>query len=304
MKIVAIRPAPLGDSLLVFPILTALRAKYTNAHITFLGHPAVLSLAKAWGVADEALNPAHLNWSELVSPKGIRSDNLRELLQGADLVICWLNDSDGWVSGGLRGIGVDRFIIAPENQPLNNTKHMVEVLAEPLGLPPIGTGFVAPANGWNNGFCPYNPPVAIHPGCSEEPRRWPATSFAATINDILRQGYPVLLLAGPSEVEVLKEVRKHLAPAPKAGMLSVLQNAPLLELAKSLQHSKSFLGNDSGISHLAGMLGIPTLELFGPTNPAAYHASGPYVETLQAMPMKRLPVEKVLNNLLRMTNAR
>src|SRR5579863_1363405 len=162
MKIVAIRPAPLGDSLLVFPILAALRAKYTTAHITFLGHPAVLPLAKAWGVADEALNPAQLNWSELVSPKGIRSANLRELLQGADLVICWLDDSDGWVSGGLRGIGVEQFIIAPEGEPLNNTRHIVEVLAGPLGLPPIGTGFVVPANGWNNGFCPYNLPIAIH----------------------------------------------------------------------------------------------------------------------------------------------
>lgn len=304
MKIVAIRPAPLGDSLLVFPILAALRAKYTNAHITFLGHPAVLPLAKAWGVADEALNPAHLNWSELVSPKGIRSANLRELLQGADLVICWLDDSDGWVSGGLRGIGVEQFIIAPESEPLHSTKHIVEVLAEPLGLPPIGTRFVVPANGWNNGFCSYNPPLAIHPGCSEENRRWPATSFAATINELLRRGYPVLLLAGPSEVEVLKEVRTHLAPAPKVGLLSILQNAPLLEVAKSLQHSKGFLGNDSGISHLAGMIGIPTLVLFGPSNPATKHASGPYVETLQAMPMKRLPVEKVLKNMLRMTDAR
>lgn len=304
MKIVAIRPAPLGDSLLVFPILSALRAKYTNAHITFLGHPAVLPLAKAWGVADEALNPAHLNWSELVSPKGIRSANLRELLQGGDIVICWLDDSDGWVSGGLRGIGVEQFIIAPESEPLNNTKHIVEVLAEPLGLPPIGTGFVAPANGWNNGFCSYNPPVAIHPGCSEENRRWPATSFATVINELMRRGYPVLLLAGPSEVDVLKEVRKHLAPVPKPGLLSVLQNAPLLELAKSLQHSKSFLGNDSGISHLAGMLGIPTLVLFGPSNPATKHANGPFVETLQAMPMKRLPIENVLKSMLRMTNVR
>ncbi len=303
MKIVAIRPAPLGDSLLVFPILAALRTKYTHAHITFLGHPATLPLAKAWGIADEALNPAHLNWSELVSPKGIRSANLRELLQGADLVICWLDDSDGWVSGGLRGIGVERFIIAPESEPLNNTRHIVEVLAEPLDLPPIGTTFVVPTNGWNNGFCPYNLPIAIHPGCSEENRRWPAASFATVINALMRQGFPVLLLAGPSDDEVFKEVRRHISPPPKAGLLSVQQNAPLLELAKSIQHSRVYLGNDSGISHLAGMLGIPTLVLFGPSNPATKHASGPLVETLQAMPMKRLPVEKVLKRLLQMTES-
>ena len=49
MKIVAIRPALLGDSLLVFPILAALRAKYTNAHITFLGHPASIIVGEGLG---------------------------------------------------------------------------------------------------------------------------------------------------------------------------------------------------------------------------------------------------------------
>ena len=303
MKIVAIRPAPIGDSLYVFPVLTALRAKYPDAHITFLGHPAVLQLAKRWGIADDALNPAHLNWSELISPKGIRSANLRELLLGADLVICWLDDGDGWVSGGLQGIGVKRFIIGPERESLHATKHIVEELAEPLGLEPIGTGYVVPDNGWNNGMCSYNPPIAVHPGCSEEYRRWPAASFAAVANELMRRGYPVLLLEGPSEVEVFKEVRKNIS-APKTGMLSVLQNAPLLELAKTVQHCRGFLGNDSGISHLAGMLGIPTLVLFGPTLPNIKHPVGPKVETLRGMPMKRLAVDTVLRTLLGMIEAR
>ncbi len=303
MKIVAFRPAPLGDSLLVFPVLAALRAKYPDAHITFLGHPAVLPLAKIWGIADEALNPAQLNWSELVSPKGIRSANLRELLQGADLVICWLDDSDGFVRNALRGIGIERFIIAPEREPLNATRHIVEDLAEPLGLTSLGTEYTAPDNGWNDGFCSYNPPVAVHPGCSEEGRRWPAASFAAVANELMRLGYPVLLLAGPSEVEVLKEVQRKISLS-KPGMLSVLQNAPLLELAKTIQHSRGFLGNDSGISHLAGMLGIPTLVLFGPSLPNIKHPVGPKVETLRGFPMKRLAVDTVLKTLLGMMETR
>jgi len=301
MNIVAIRPAPLGDSLLVFPILAALRTKYPNSHITFLGSPAVLPLAKAWGIADEAIIPADVQWHELVSPAGIRSPTLRDLLVGSDLVICWLNDSDGWVKKGLLAIGVKTFIIAPEGEALNVSKHIVEQLAEPLGLELPEKGFVAPSTGWNHGFCSYNPPIAIHPGCSEENRRWPATSFAATINQLLHLQYPVLLLAGPSEAEVLKEVRKRLSPPPHAELLSILQNAPLLEVAQQLQLCRSFLGNDSGISHLAGLLGIPTLVLFGPSNPLTKHPSGPFVETLRAQPMKRLPVEKVLKSIVRMS---
>lgn len=300
MKIVAIRPAPLGDSLLVFPILSALRAKYNNPHITFLGSPAVLPLAKAWGIADEVINPADVQWHELVSLAGIHSPALRDLLVQSDLIICWLDDSDGWVKKSLLAIGVKNFIIAPEREAFNGSKHIVEQLAEPLDLPSIGTGFVAPS-GKSKGFCSYNAPIAIHPGSSEESRRWPTASFAAVINQLLRLQQPVLLLVGPSEAEVLKEVRKHLSRPPQTGLLTLLQNAPLLEVAQRLQQCKSFLGNDSGISHLAGMLGLPTLVLFGWSNPLIKHPVGPFVETLQAQPMKRLQVEKVLKNLLQMS---
>jgi heptosyltransferase III len=300
MNIVAIRPAPLGDSLLVFPILAALRTKYTNSHITFLGSPAVLPLAKAWGLADAAIDPADVQWHELVSLAGIHSPALRDLLVEADLIICWLDDSDGWVKNALLAIGVKNYIIAPEREALNGTKHIVEQLAEPLDLPPLGTGFVAPS-GKGKGFCSYNAPIAIHPGSSDEGRRWPAASFAAVINQLLRLQQPVLLLAGPSETEVLKEVQKRLSYSPKAGLLTILQNVPLLEVVQQLRQCRGFLGNDSGISHLAGMLGIPTLVLFGWSNPLTKHPVGPFVETLQAQPMKRLKVEKVLNNLLQMS---
>lgn len=183
MKIVAIRPAPLGDSLLVFPILAALRAKYNNPHITFLGSPAVLPLAKAWGLADEVIIPADVQWHEMVSLAGIHSPALRDLLVGADLVICWLNDSDGWIKKNLLAIGVTKFILAPEQEARNDARHIVEQLAEPLDLPPLGAAFVAPSSG-NKDFCSYLPPIAIHPGCSEEGRRWPAASFATVINQL------------------------------------------------------------------------------------------------------------------------
>jgi len=304
MKIVAIRPAPLGDSLLIFHILAALRTKYPNAHITFLGSPATLPLAKAWGLAEETLNPAHVQWYELLARTGIQSAALRDLLLQADLAICWLDDSDGWIRKNLLAIGVRNFILAPEREPLHASRHIVEYLAEPLGLPPIEAGWVAPTTAASTGFCAYNAPnapIAIHPGCSEEMRRWPAASFAAIVNQLVHLHYPVLLLVGPSEAEILKEVQSKLSTPPQANLLSVLQNAPLLEVARRLQECRSFLGNDSGISHLAGLLGIPMLVLFGPSNPAIKHALGPSVAMLRAQPLKRLPVRKVLKRLLQIS---
>ncbi|HVB62273.1 MAG TPA: glycosyltransferase family 9 protein [Ktedonobacteraceae bacterium] len=304
MNIVAMRKGAIGDSLLSFPVLAALRARYADPHITFVGHPAVMPLAKAWGIAEEAFNYEDRLWDEVFSSDGIHSSNVRDLFQQTDLAICWVQDPASLVKPNLLKAGVKEVVIGPWCASEKDTKHMVKSLAEPLGLEPLLTEFVIPSTAWSNGFCPYNPPIAIHPGSSAAGRRWSTASFVAVINQLLHLRCPVLLLAGPAEAEVLKEVRKQLSPSPQPGLLSVLQNAPLLEVALRLQQCQYYLGNDSGIGHLAGMLGIPTLILFGPASfismpPHVMHPVGPRVETIQAQSLDRISPDRVIERMLR-----
>lgn len=304
MNIVAMRKGALGDSLLTFPVLASLRARYANPRITFVGHPAVLPLALAWGIAEEAFNYEDRLWDEVFSSDGIQSPTLCDLFYQTDLAVCWLQDRYGQVRPNLLEAGVKDVIMGPWCATERDTRHMVESLAEPLGLTPIGTNFVISATGWNNDSCSYNAPIAIHPGSSAADRRWPTASFATVINYFLRLHQPVLLLVGPSEAKVLKEIRKKLSSSPQPGLLSILQNASLLEVAQRLQQCRFYLGNDSGIGHLAGMLGLPTLILFGPTNflampPHVMHPVGPHVETIQGQPLDRLSPEKVIERMLR-----
>lgn len=307
MNIVAMRKGAIGDSLLTFPVLAALRARYTDPRITFVGHPAVLPLAQAWGIAEEAFNYEDMQWDEVFSSAGIHSLTVRSLFQQADLAICWVQDPTNLVKPNLLKVGAKEVIIGPWCASEKDTKHMVESLAEPLGLEPLGTEFVVPSTDWSDGFCPYNPPIAIHPGSSAPSRCWSVASFAAVIDQLLRLRYPVLLLAGPSEAEVLKEVRRQFSSSLKSGLLSVLQNAPLLEVARRLQQCRFYLGNDSGIGHLAGMLGLPTLILFGPSSfismpPHVMHPVGPRVETIQEQSLDRLSPERVIEFILRRVN--
>src|SRR5579884_786892 len=80
----------------------------------------------------------------------------------------------------------------------------------------------------------------------------------------------------------------------KAGLLQVLANRPLLEVASRLQACRCYLGNDSGITHLAALLGVPTIALFGPSDPAIWHPVGPAVKVIQERPLERLPVDTVM----------
>jgi ADP-heptose:LPS heptosyltransferase len=68
-----------------------------------------------------------------------------------------------------------------------------------------------------------------------------------------------------------------------------------LEVAEHLRRCKGYLGNDSGITHLAAMLGIPTLVLFGPTDPVLWRPVGPCVRVIQDYPFERLRVDGVID---------
>src|SRR5207237_7479770 len=59
------------------------------------------------------------------------------------------------------------------------------------------------------------------------------------------------------------------------------------------------LGNDSCITHLAAMLGVPTLALFGPTDPLTWRPLGPFVRVIQEYPIERLRINvaiKMMNS--------
>jgi len=202
MNIIAIRPDALGDSLVTFPILVALREKYTHPHITFIGNPGVMPLAKAWGIADE-VHDYDAQWAEVFSPKGIRQTGVRNLLQQTDLAISWAEDTD-LVKQNLLTAGVKEAIIVPmffkeliQNE--TGSLHVVEYFAKWVGVPARKPECIVLPNIGSEAFCSYRPPIALHPGSVTAHRRWPVASFARLTVALVRQQYPVLLLAGPSE---------------------------------------------------------------------------------------------------------
>jgi ADP-heptose:LPS heptosyltransferase len=209
----------------------------------------------------------------------------------------------GVISRNLRRVGVNAVFVVPENPIETGSMHVADFMAKAAGLHSLGiqdvvAEYVPPRWEGSNKFCFFTPPIAIHPGSTDEKRRWPAPYFAAVINQLLRRKYPVILLAGPSEAETLISVRRNISPDRPPGMLTILGNAPLLEVARRIKQCRFFLGNDSGIGHLAGLLGVPTLSLFGPTDPTLKRPAGPHVETLQEIPMDNLSPGRVLEHIL------
>lgn len=117
--------------------------------------------------------------------------------------------------------------------------------------------------------------LAIHAGSGSPRKNWPAERFAA-LAEAIAPGEAFALVVGPADHEASAAL---LGMAPRA---LVLRELPVRLLGGVLGRAALYVGNDSGVSHLAAAFGAPTLALFGPTDPVAWAPLGPRVRTLRA----------------------
>ncbi|HLZ08211.1 MAG TPA: glycosyltransferase family 9 protein, partial [Chloroflexota bacterium] len=120
--------------------------------------------------------------------------------------------------------------------------------------------------------------VVLHPGAGGRRKRWPADRFAALADRLIQAGYSVVLMAGPSDDEVADVVRSLV----RHGEVRILADRTLTELDGIFSRTRLFVGNDSGITHLAALAGAPTVALFGPFDPAYWAPIGPIVSVVDA----------------------
>jgi ADP-heptose:LPS heptosyltransferase len=112
---------------------------------------------------------------------------------------------------------------------------------------------------------------------------WPVERFAQTAIRLLGPEGPLaggrlMILGGPDDVRSLDELRRVF---PKERIIDLVGQADLLTAYACLGHARLFIGNDSGLMHLAAAAGTPTLGLFGPSDERLYGPWGPHARALR-----------------------
>jgi heptosyltransferase III len=124
-------------------------------------------------------------------------------------------------------------------------------------------------------FLPSGKPVvALAPTANWQPKVWPVERFAALFRrlaDTYMPGAVPAIVAGPGETEAAVS---GLLLRALPGAIDLIGRLSLPEIAAFLSRSQLFIGNDSGLMHLAAAAGAPTLGLFGPTSAEEYAPSG------------------------------
>src|SRR5882724_11280302 len=134
------------------------------------------------------------------------------------------------------------------------------------------------------------PVLAVHPGAGGRAKRWDIAGFVQVAHWWRSRGGSVVAIAGPAE-----------AGEPPALGAPEVRDWPLVDLAAVLARAALYLGNDSGVSHLAGAVGAAGVVLFGPTDARRWRPLARRLVALGArgggpdgIPLAALPAARVI----------
>jgi heptosyltransferase III len=120
------------------------------------------------------------------------------------------------------------------------------------------------------------PLALVHPGSGSRHKCVKPEILLPVLEGLEAQALEPALLEGPADHEMVERLLPRMVRRPvRWSGLSIRL------LAGVLSHVDLFLGHDSGVTHLAGLLGTPTVALFGPTDPARWAPRGPAVMVIQ-----------------------
>jgi heptosyltransferase III len=117
--------------------------------------------------------------------------------------------------------------------------------------------------------------IFIHPGSGSRLKNWPIRYFLKLEKMLSFDGFETIFILGPAEDGVAEVILRNGLSNEK-----FLHLFDPVELVNILKTGGAFIGNDSGVSHLAAFIGLPTLVIFGPTHPLRWCPMGRRVETI------------------------
>ncbi|MBI5843755.1 MAG: glycosyltransferase family 9 protein [Deltaproteobacteria bacterium] len=276
-NILVIHQGALGDLVLSFPALSALAGK-TGSFLDLVCLPQWEKAALAVKAARRTIS------SEQPLITGLFADppDLKSLyfLRSYQRVILFSFSESLEKACATSGVPITR--IAPRPGPgvtIHAARHIWEGLTGAGLLPEPPVDFPdswIPAGKAGRESAATGGPVLLHPGAGSPRKRWPLERFAELAGGLRKMGIGSRYLIGPAEEGLLRELA-GLGAEPA----DIVQSKDMATLLHHLKNCRALVGNDSGVSHLSAFMGIPTLAVFGPSDPLRWRPVGRSVKVLR-----------------------
>jgi ADP-heptose:LPS heptosyltransferase len=290
-RVVLILPCCIGDVVLGTAVLRALRRAYPDAHITWAvgswSHDAIARHPDLNGMLDTGHSALP------VKSPGTFWHFVRQLRAGDfDLAVSLIRSPLMSLAVALSGIpvraGVDSagrgfgYNIRADVNPASE-RHEAEIyldVARALGINTEGCYASTPPHSEDlaaaraavaslnieGPFAVINPAGGSNPGMVLDAKRYPPHGLSVIARGLQANGLPVIVTAGPNDGLLVDALQREMdAPLPTlVGRLTLSQIGALASL------SGVYIGNDTGLTHLAAASGAKTVMLMGPSSPHRY----------------------------------
>ena len=267
MKILVIEMSNLGDAILTYPALSALWEKYPGAEMQVLASPRNRALFEG----DPRVRRVWL-LDRHSSVWGQAALVFRLFRQRFNLVVDFRNSLIPLFLFARGRTPLFRRTADPEHRA---TRHLSLVTG--LGIPPpsrvqplsYGPEDEQEVRRWLN---PAHPVVLIAPGSRSHLKRWSAEGFAEVADRLATEREAQILLVGDAEE---RPITKHVRGIMRSQAADYAGHTTLRQLAALLSKASLVITNDSAMLHAAGVMGVPTVAIFGPTDERKYGPRGP-----------------------------
>ncbi len=288
-RILVIKLGALGDFILSYRAMTAIRVHHRDDHLTLLTIPSLQSLAEKTGLFDEIwtdTRPGWFNWvgwwqlGRRLNGAGFarvydlqtadRTGNYFRLMRAP-----FSRTRPEW-SGNVRGCS------HPHTDPRRETMHTLERQAEQLAIAGISRSEYPPLDfSWvdadvsrhqlDQDGAPY---VLLVPGGSaaHPAKRWPPGRYAQLALRLISIGYRPVVLGTAAEKQACATVA-----AASPAVQNLCDDSPILDVMALARDAAGAVGNDTGPMHLIAAMGCPSLVLYSDaSDPGVTRPRGPF----------------------------
>jgi len=287
-----IRQGAIGDTILLSSVIRAIRARVPTAWIEVMGIQERVELLAGGGLADRAVCAERYPLECLHQEHDALPPALSEYLAGFDAVVYYTAARYPWLREKLRihpgQIVLVHPALPPPAFPRHATHHYLEPLRDFLRMDCLPPPCLPLSQEEHESAKSYYLTLGIDPshifilgmhvGAGSAKKQAPLTFFKTTVRYFQNQHPLALMLTqGPADEFPVHQLLSRL---PKDLHYHVLAGHPLRKLAALLSHADLFIGNDSGITHLAAAVGCPTVAVFTGSDPDLWRPLGNHVSIL------------------------
>lgn len=298
-RILIVKLWAIGDILLATPLLTALKKGFPDGSISWLIDKRYAGVLDGNPLIDEVIPFDSERWRALfrrgqwIAYLGMSLKLVRDLkrrrfdiainLAGEKWWAAWFNIAPLRIGlfprprlgamGGLYTCAIPRGL----NPRRHNSRHYLLPanalsILEPyeerivVGIPEQAARAAGEFLAAQPGYDAAKPLIVLHPGASQESKRWPV-NYYAEVAGTLSPGYNIVITGSPSERALAEGISAAVPAGAPCPLVAAGELKAILETGALVQRAAAVVTGDTSILHIASALGTPLIAIYGSTRP-------------------------------------